>query len=525
MKKIIHFACLYFVILQVNGQTLDALKQQIDLHPDSAQLYLKVFQQYQKTNRDSGFYYLDIGYQLVNHDTLRAAYFNAYGVGYYYEARASVLPYDTCITLFSQAAHLYQMIGDQKNQAAINLKLSIVTVDIGQYKEGMNYIQQAQDVYEVLQDSFALTRVHNIRGNIFYLINNYQAAYDAYQLSATIGDKGVNDYSKFKALGGMASVLQDQRAQYDSAIILYDSVYNYFITKNSPFNAGKVLNNIGNCYFEKGDYPNAKTAILEAIDLKRPLDAEENTASSYELMARVLLASNNYPQALVFIDSAESIFLKFDHDLNIAGVWKYKAKILTALEKYEASNQIYVKYVTLKDSINEVQFAKDINELDTKYESEKKEKELAQLALIKQENDNEIQLSRVKITVLILLIILLVIGFAMITNQRKQKHELRHQLLNEEIDGLRLRIGKIVSDVKLDELALDKDKINSESPNSLTEREVQILQLAITNKTNAEIAEEIFLSVNTVKYHLKNIYAKLGVSTRLQARQALSQTI
>ena len=34
--------------------------------------------------------------------------------------------------------------------------------------------------------------------------------------------------------------------------------------------------------------------------------------------------------------------------------------------------------------------------------------------------------------------------------------------------------------------------------------------------TNAEIARECLMSVNTVKAHLKNIYAKLGVSTRAQ---------
>ena len=34
--------------------------------------------------------------------------------------------------------------------------------------------------------------------------------------------------------------------------------------------------------------------------------------------------------------------------------------------------------------------------------------------------------------------------------------------------------------------------------------------------SNAEIARECFMSVNTVKAHLKNIYAKLGVSTRAE---------
>jgi len=51
----------------------------------------------------------------------------------------------------------------------------------------------------------------------------------------------------------------------------------------------------------------------------------------------------------------------------------------------------------------------------------------------------------------------------------------------------------------------------------LTERELLVLRFLPSHLTNAEIARECLMSVNTVKAHLKNIYAKLGVSTRGQA--------
>ncbi len=51
----------------------------------------------------------------------------------------------------------------------------------------------------------------------------------------------------------------------------------------------------------------------------------------------------------------------------------------------------------------------------------------------------------------------------------------------------------------------------------LTERELLMLRFLPSHLTNAEIARECFMSVNTVKAHLKNIYAKLGVSTRTEA--------
>ena len=51
----------------------------------------------------------------------------------------------------------------------------------------------------------------------------------------------------------------------------------------------------------------------------------------------------------------------------------------------------------------------------------------------------------------------------------------------------------------------------------LTEREIEVLALLATGMSNAEIGAELFISVNTVKSHLKNVYSKLGVSNRTGA--------
>jgi len=51
----------------------------------------------------------------------------------------------------------------------------------------------------------------------------------------------------------------------------------------------------------------------------------------------------------------------------------------------------------------------------------------------------------------------------------------------------------------------------------LSHRELQILECVVDGKSNQEIAETVYLSLDTVKSHLKKIYQKLGVSKRTQA--------
>jgi LuxR family maltose regulon positive regulatory protein len=54
-------------------------------------------------------------------------------------------------------------------------------------------------------------------------------------------------------------------------------------------------------------------------------------------------------------------------------------------------------------------------------------------------------------------------------------------------------------------------------PEPLSEQELRVLELIVAGKTNREIADELFISVGTAKWHVHNILQKLGVSNRSQA--------
>ncbi len=51
----------------------------------------------------------------------------------------------------------------------------------------------------------------------------------------------------------------------------------------------------------------------------------------------------------------------------------------------------------------------------------------------------------------------------------------------------------------------------------LTSSELAVLRFLPSHMTNQEIADALFLSINTVKTHLRSVYRKLGVATRRQA--------
>ncbi|MHB1056153.1 MAG: diguanylate cyclase [Thermoleophilia bacterium] len=70
-----------------------------------------------------------------------------------------------------------------------------------------------------------------------------------------------------------------------------------------------------------------------------------------------------------------------------------------------------------------------------------------------------------------------------------------------------------------DEIQTAVQELNSNRRllNELSEREVEVLRLIAEGKSNSQISDDLFITVNTVRFHLANIYQKLSVSNRTEA--------
>jgi DNA-binding NarL/FixJ family response regulator len=67
-------------------------------------------------------------------------------------------------------------------------------------------------------------------------------------------------------------------------------------------------------------------------------------------------------------------------------------------------------------------------------------------------------------------------------------------------------------------VALARGEVGQEESSfTLTEREREVLNFLAQGYTNKDIAQSLFLSVRTVEAHLRNIYGKLGVTSRTEA--------
>jgi Response regulator containing a CheY-like receiver domain and an HTH DNA-binding domain len=88
------------------------------------------------------------------------------------------------------------------------------------------------------------------------------------------------------------------------------------------------------------------------------------------------------------------------------------------------------------------------------------------------------------------------------------------------VNNIYLTVGS--NNGTLIELCLNNGNIqNGESGEQLSKREMEVVDLLSKGHTYGEISNKLFLSINTVKFHIKNIYRKMGINSRIRLLKLL----
>src|SRR5262249_51876263 len=77
--------------------------------------------------------------------------------------------------------------------------------------------------------------------------------------------------------------------------------------------------------------------------------------------------------------------------------------------------------------------------------------------------------------------------------------------------------GKAIFSQEVAKTLIHPDAPRPAKDYGLTAREREILEVLVEGKTNSEITEILTISLSTAKFHVRSIFAKLGVTNRVEA--------
>ena len=258
------------------------------------------------------------------------------------------------------------------------------------------------------------------------------------------------------------------------------------------------------------------------MKLKKELNNQSGLIANHLSITTLYIQLREWDAAKYHLDLTKPLVEKLKLPNEMSSILEREILIDSANARWYRAFLKTREQQALLDSIYDTDMAKTVKELESRFETEKKEKEIMLLA--EQNKIKDLELANRKQLQLFLTILMLVIVIAsgILVHTLRQKSKLREKTLQSEINELRAEIQALL--VKQNK-SFDRplQELNLELENPISDREYDVLQKIFTNKTNRQIADELYVSVNTIKTHLKNIYSKLGVSGRHEVLEKISK--
>jgi DNA-binding CsgD family transcriptional regulator len=489
-------------------------------------------------------------------EVLALAYTN---LGYVKNKR---LERDSALYYYQTAANLQLTVYDLVGLTATIINASTVFIGKNNYSRAISLLDTCERIVYAGNILKGRGSMHNTQGYIFASQSNLPLAMEKYEkalkfhqlmnshkgqavaynniasLYSNLGEhkKSIDLYRKSSSLhkinndlDGMSTVSNNighaklKLKQEDSAMFYYRVSLRYAEEINYKKQIAVSSENIGSRLFNSGHSDSVLFYYFKARAIKIEGQNRRSIGYNSKNLADYHLSNNNLDSALYYAKDA------LDHALyaKSLSLEKYARKSLVKIyqskKDYKNAFEQQIKYTELYDSLQRKENQKAIirNQFKLEYEQKIKTQELAnenlniKNKLIQSENElKEEQLASLKLWIIIFLLI--VFSSALFVYGRLKRQKLYMNALEADT---RIRINEILqlkNELNQVSSTLLKD-VNTVLNTPLTEREAEILGLLCEGLTNKEIANQIFLSVNTIKTHIQSLYVKLDVTNRTQA--------
>ncbi len=392
------------------------------------------------------------------------------GLGRCYEYMGK---HDSAFSWYLEAYRRVEFSEDHERKARDARNIAQLLRFLGRLDEAKHYCRQALELVPALQD-------FRVKANIF------------------------NEIAYLHELSG----------ELDSAAFYYRKLID--LSREKRYDAGESVgySNLAEVLEKEKRYDEALELKRKGLEIDRGMNDRYGMMTSWQTISQTLYHMGLYQRSIGALDSAAAL-CDDRYLVDLMGLEEGYYNNYRALGRPAEALLHLENYNTLKDSVNTAKSNQHVTELLARYEAESREQ---QLRILEQSNtiqESRIRLQWVIIAGLVLLgISLVMIGWLWIRNKNqalKRMHAELHQFLmageRSHSDG----------ESTAPESATNREPSKAYSAWGLTGRESEILWFMGQGCSNSLIAEKLFISENTVKYHLKNIYIKLDVKNRIQA--------
>ncbi len=296
---------------------------------------------------------------------------------------------------YEHALSIAEELKDKKSIAKCTKNIGALYADTKDFDKALLKYDEAEKIAASISDTFTLADCANNKGVVFEQQKKYEEALKNYTRALALYQQLKMD-DRIAMLYNNLGVVYKYLKNYDKSIEFYRQSLAISEKLDSKFMIAANLINIGNIYEMKGDYKKAIELNEKGLQTGRDINSQELIMNAYESLANDYAKSGDYQKGF----------------------------------------ELYRTYTAVKDSFISVERSKQLADMQTKYETEKKEKQIIKLEKARYQ----------MLAVIGIMLLVLVIAFLLYNRQQVLQKQRREKAIAEAEYNERMRIAKDVHD-------------------------------------------------------------------------------
>jgi len=324
-----------------------------------------------------------------------------HNLGVTHEAQGN---YVEALDFEQKALALRRQLGDESKTANTLNNIGIIYDEQGDFKKALEYYLDARKIYERLNDDGKIAMVIINMAIVFKSQQEYPRVIASYQDALKI-------YGRLNNKFGIAVCYANLGSVYNY-LPNYDSALHYSLIATTEFEAQNVqqflpttLCNAGMAYHKLGNKNLAKEYLLRAQKLNEQYDNKKELAFVMIYLADVYREEGQLTQAEKLATEALAIALRINALKEVMDAHVSLSEIKAAQNNFKDAYKEFKESRIVKDTLYQQEKTRQMAELQTQYETVKKENAILLLT-----KENEIKDSRIRQSLLAIFLLLAILG-------------------------------------------------------------------------------------------------------------------
>ncbi len=426
---------------------------------------------------------------------------------------------DEALQVLKEAIEFCEVYNDKKELATAYFIAHVIYYERSDFAPSLYYIEKAFEIDKVLGDSSLISSDLNSMAKLNFHMYDYEASLDLNKKSINYLGKNAKPL-KLKNRYGNLAINYLVLEQLDSALIYVDKALYYARKLQQPNEMLLVINQKLQVLIKLELYKKAKKLGNKSRSLTKQVENQSALAEFYLHMGTIY-SQFHKDSSRHYIQLADKIGHQQQSKLIKNEIAWEKARGLYEQGAYKKAAEYFKNIIDWNKEQLKVENRKIAKNLKAQFDLYKKDQEIEVIQLENSIKTGELKRRKIiswSLTGLIGLLLMLFMVLYHFLQQRRKIAELELQTMIQEkeveITDLHNRVRELLEVTPKSMVLPSLDHLNEVLENMLTKKEYKILGEIVKGMSNKEIAAHQFISINTVKYHLKNIYNKLDVNNR-----------